>query len=152
MVTKPDDLSSVDFMMMDVHRPLTKEDIDEVNPQACVDKSLGEDAHREEESVGAPRKIRLLDPLPGNVEVLDVATSHRLRVAHVLQSALDHGLDDVIVVGWADDGPIYFLSTDPSIGNSVYRLELAKQRLLAAVPDRWQVEMPTTRDAPDEPA
>jgi hypothetical protein len=96
--------------------------------------------------------LRLIDPLPDNVELLNVPTSHRLQVQRVLQSALNQELDDVMVVGWRDDGPIFFLATDPSIGNSVYRLELAKQRLLAAVPDRWQADIPTTRDAPDEPA
>ena len=151
MVTKK--LSDIDFMMMDVHRPMTKDEIDEVNPQACVDKSVDENPHREDESVGEHhKKLRLLDPLPDNVELLDVATSHRLQVQRVLQSALDSELDDVMVVGWVDDGPIFFLATDPSIGNSVYRLELAKARLLAAVSDRWEVDVPTTRNLPDEPA
>jgi len=103
-----------------------------------------------ERMTGTP--VRLLDPLPENVEILDVCTSHRLQVQRVLQSALNQELDDVMVVGWKDDGPIFFLATDPSIGNAVYRLELAKQRLLAAVTDRWEVDIPTTRDIPDEPA
>ena len=155
-------LDANDFMMMDVHRPMTDEEIDEVNPQARVDKSLGlpdRDRDREcEEGVGGvpasagEPAIRLLDPLPQNVELLNVPTSHRLQVQRVLQAALEHGLDDVMVVGWVDDGPVFFLATDPSIGNAVYRLELAKQRLLQAVPDRWQMDVPTTRDAPDEPA
>jgi hypothetical protein len=145
-------LDAVAFAKMGVHRPMSKDDIDAIHPQAVVDKSSGaeQDNDRAAQSLGTSFTPRLLDPLPDNVELLDVATSHRLQVQRVLQSALDHGLDDVMVVGWSDDGPIFFLASDPSIGNAVYRLELAKQRLLSAVPDRWEVEMATTRDAPDD--
>lgn len=151
---KTDHLTATDFMMMDIHRPMTDDEVNAIHPQAGVDKSFGaeENEHGPAEGVGAPHTPRLLDPLPDNVEILDVSTSHRLQVQRVLQSALDHELDDVMVVGWVDEGPIFFLATDPSIGNAVYRLELAKQRLLAAVPDRWEMDIPTTRDLPDEPA
>lgn len=137
-------LTSEDFTAMGVHRPLVPSEIDEVHPQANVDKTMADET-------GKPM-LRVLDPLPDNVELLDMPTSHQLQVKRVLQSALDHELDDVMVVGWVNDGPIFFLATDPSVGNAVYRLELAKQRLLAAVTDRWETEIPTTRDLPDEPA
>jgi hypothetical protein len=148
-------LNPIDFMVMDIHREMTDDEVGAIHPQAVVDKSIGaeQDQRSDAKEVGAPHpQLRLLDPLPDNVELLDVSTSHRLQVQRVLQSSLDYGLDDVMVIGWVDDGPIFFLATDPSIGNAVYRLELAKQRLLAAVPDRWEVEMCTTRDIPDEPA
>ena len=156
-MTKPDHLTATDFMMMDVHRPMTDEDINETNSQARLDKSARttEDEQRDASGVGsAPeKKLRVIDPLPDNVVIADVATSHHLQVQRVLQAAHDRGLDDVMVVGWHDDGEIYFLASDPSIGNAVYRLELAKQKLLSAVKDRWNMDVPETRDyEPDEPA
>lgn len=145
-------LTGIDFMMMDIHRQLDEED---VHPETMLDKSARpqQEEHSDEEGVGVSHpKIRLLDPLPKNVEVLDVATSHRLQIQRVLQTALDNNLDDVIVIGWRDDGEIFLLNSDPSVGNSVYRLELAKMHLLKAVEDRWNVDVPTTRDLPDDPA
>lgn len=144
-------LSSIDFMMMDVHRELDKEDCD---PQTMLDKSARpqQEEHGDEEGVGVPHpKIRLLDPLPENVVLADVSTSHRLQVQRVLQSALDRGLHDVMVIGWHDEEEIYFLASDPSIGNAIYRMELAKMKLLTAVKDRWDVEGLITRDQPDTP-
>ena len=134
---------------------MSTEDDAKTDPQAAMDTStlaMQDQNNKGAGLGGAHEKLRLIDPLPENVEVLDVRTSHRLHVRRVLQSSLDHELDDVMVIGWRDDGPIFFLATDPNIGNAVYRLELAKQHLLAAVPDRWDTEIPTTRDIPDEPA
>lgn len=145
-------LSGIDFMMMDVHRELDEEDF---HPETLVDKSAGpqQEEHGDEAGVGVPHpKIRLLDPLPDNVVLADVSTSHKLQVQRVLQSALDRGHQDVMVIGWHPDREIYFLSTDPSIANSIYKLELAKMKLLTAVEDRWNIDIPLTRDEPDDPA
>lgn len=144
-------LTAIDFMMMDVHRELDKEDFD---PETMLDKSARpqQEEHRDEAGVGVSHpKIRLLDPLPENVVLADVSTSHRLQVQRVLQSALDRGLQDVMIIGWHTEEEIYFLATDPSIGNAIYRMELAKMKLLAAVEDRWNIDVPKTRDIPDEP-
>jgi hypothetical protein len=145
-------LTGIDFMMMDVHRELDEEN---VHPETLVDKSARSQNNEEriDQGVGVPhKKIRLLDPLPENVELLDVSTSHRLQIQRVLQSALNHELDEVMVIGWHDDGEVFFLASDPSIGNAVYRLRCAEMKLLNAVQDRWNVDIPITRDMPDDPA
>lgn len=144
-------LTSIDFMMMDIHRELDEENI---HPQTSVDKSAGpqSEEHSDDPGVGVPYKEkRPFDPLPPNVELLDVSTSHRLQVNRVLQSAFDQDFDEVMVIGWHDDGEVFFLASDPSIGNAVYRLRCAEMKLLNAVQDRWNIETMVTRDMPDTP-
>lgn len=151
MNTENKTLSSIDFMMMDVHRELDEENF---HPETLLDKSARSQNNEEriDPGVGVPhKKIRLLDPLPDNVELLDVSTCHRLQVQRVLQSALNHGLDEVMVIGWHDDGEVFFLASDPSIGNAVYRLRCAEMKLLNAVQDRWNIETVMTHDMPDTP-
>jgi hypothetical protein len=151
MTTENKTLNAIDFMMMDVHRELDEENF---HPETLLDKSARpqKEEHGDDTGVGVSHpKIRLLDPLPENVEVLDVSTSHKLQVQRVLQSALDWGLQEVMVIGWHDNHEVYFLSSDPSIGNAIYRMELAKMKLLTAVKDRWNIEGLVTRDQPDTP-
>jgi hypothetical protein len=146
-------LNAIDFMMMDVHRELDEEDIG--HPQTNVDKSAGpqSEGHGDEEGVGVSHaQDRPFDPLPPNVVELDVATSHKLQVNRVLQAAYDQKLDRVAIIGWHDDAEVWFYSSDPSIANSLYAMELAKMKLLTAVEDRWNVNIPETRNEPPEPA
>lgn len=145
-------LTSIDFMMMDIHRELDEENI---HPQTSVDKSAGpqSEEHSDDPGVGVPYKEkRPFDPLPPNVVELDVATSHEIQVNRVLQAAFDQGLDRIAIIGWRDDDDIWFYASDPSIANNIYAMELAKMKLLAAVSDRWNVNIPETRDKPPEPA
>src|SRR6185503_18538514 len=83
MTTKTPRLSATDFMMMDVHEPLSPEEINEINPQAAVDKTLG----AEQDEVGADEGVDssparcefCFGPRPcpdhPNVEPLSVVTS-----------------------------------------------------------------------------
>jgi len=131
MTTK---LSELDFMMMDVHRPLTLIETEEVCPQAVVDHT---DEHR---PYNGP-----FVKYPENVEVLDVTTSHELEVERVLQSAHDNELECVVVVGQYDSGELYLLCSDPDVGLANLLLDRAKAELLNAVANN------TTREDPRGP-
>lgn len=125
------ELSPLDFMMMDVHRPLTLVEIEEVCPEATVD-------HTEE-----PKRYNgPFVKYPENVEVLDVNTSHELAVERVLQSAHDNKLERVIVVGHTEDGELYVLCSDPDIGESNLLLDRAKADLLHAINNNGTREDP----------
>jgi len=41
MTTTTPKLNAIHFMMLDVHEPLSSEEINSINPQAAVDKSAG---------------------------------------------------------------------------------------------------------------
>ena len=111
-------LEAADFMMMDVHRPMTDEEISAIHPQARLDKSARafKIVDSEAESVDTPQSTRCercFGPLPcgkhpeekqyagpfvnfpENVTVADVATTHELEVNRVLQSAYDNKLSQV---------------------------------------------------------
>lgn len=134
-------LGPTDFMMMDIHRPMTDEEIEEINPQALVDKSAGavEDNDGEAESVGTPHEEeprRYSGPFvvfPDNVEVLDVITSQRLEVDRVLQSAHHNNLSEVVVIGIREDGELFLLASDPDVGSANILCDRAKAEFLDAV-------------------
>jgi hypothetical protein len=125
-------LSDIDFMMMDVHRPLTNAEIKEVNPQAVVDKSAGavEDEHCEEASVGASHASRCdhcFGPMPceqhANVEHLAIVTSLDVSPTHILAKAHDAGLTEIVIVGMKEDGSEYFASSISDAAPAMYHLQ-----------------------------
>ncbi len=138
------ELSPLDFMMMDMHRPMTDEEIEAVNPQALLDKSAGavENNNGDAASVGAPHKEeprRYSGPFvvyPDNVEVLDVNTSCELDVARVLQSAHDNGLSRVLVIGTREgDNELFVLCSDPDIAEANLLTDRAKLEILNSFAD-----------------
>jgi hypothetical protein len=139
MTTKK--LDAIDFMMMDVHRQLTNEEISAINPQAGVDKSLRlvENDNSEAEGVGAPHEEERPEDrgyrgpfvnYPDNVAVADVATCHELDVNRVLQAAYDSGLSTVMVIGVHDDGEVYVLCSDPDVAQANLLCDRAKMHFL----------------------
>jgi len=119
-------LSDIDFMMMDVHRPLTNAEIKEINPQAAVDKSAGsgpsqrEDEHREEASMGAPYPYET--PLPENVELLNNYTKLDIPVEEILRDAYDAGLVELVVVGIDENGIERVFRTNTSLPRAMFWL------------------------------
>lgn len=133
MTTK---LTSTDFMMMDIHRPLTNEEVEEVNPQALVDKSARSLTlvDSEAESVGAPHEGATstrcdvcFAPMPcdkhANVEILCGVTSLDISPTVVLAKAHDAGLTEVVIVGMKADGSEYFASSVSDAAPSMYHLQ-----------------------------
>ena len=110
-------LNPIDFVMMDVHRPMLNEEINEINPQARVDKSAGpvEDEHSASPEVGASYPHE--QSLPENVAELPVETSHDIPPETILRRAFDWKLDEMVVCGIDVEGNEYVLhtSTDPAI-------------------------------------
>lgn len=135
-------LSANDFMMMDVHRPMTDEEIKAVHPQAIVDKSLrlvtngdgeapGMGAPHEDEQPEAPRYKGPFVEFPDNVVGLDVCTSHELQVDRILQSAFDNNLASIMVIGIRDeDQELFVLASNPDIASAVLLTERAKMHFM----------------------
>lgn len=141
-------LEPIDFMMMDVHRPMTDEEIDEINPQARLDKSAGPEPDDDSESagVGASHENETYKGpfivFPDNVAVLDVDTCHELDVDRVLQSAHDNKLARVLVIGEYEDGELYVLASDPDAGIANLMCDRAKLEFLDAVRNNRTAEDP----------
>jgi len=137
MTTKK--LSDLDFMMMDVHRPLLNAEIEEINPQARLDKSLRlvEDEHSEEESVGAPHPQTKCDICFGampceqhpNVEHLRTVTSLDISATAILARAHDAGLTEVVVVGIRGNGREYFAANISDAAATMYHLQRGIHKL-----------------------
>jgi hypothetical protein len=129
MTTKK--LTATDFMMMDVHEPLSTQEINQINPQAAVDKTLGavEDHVRDDESVGSTgeRCEVCFAPTPcadhANVAQFNVVTSLDIDPVAILAGAHNKGLAEVVIVGFTDEGEEYFASSISDAGQSMYHLQ-----------------------------
>ena len=137
MTTTTQKLSAIDFMMLDVHEPLSSEEINSINPQAAVDKSAGvadDEAGSDEDAGGPPPRCDVcFAPMPcadhANVAQIDVVTSLDIDPVAVLAGAHNVGLAEVVVVGFTDDGKEYFASSISDAGQSMYHLQRGIYRL-----------------------
>ena len=122
-------LSELDFMMMDVHRPLLDEEINEVNPQARLDKSARASAIVDgiEASVGAPYPYEV--PLPENVTVLPGVTSHDLTAQEILRNAFDANMTEMVICGIDEDGKEHLLRTNADLAPAAFHLQRAMHNL-----------------------
>jgi hypothetical protein len=66
----------------------------------------------------------------GGVTRLDIPTDR------VLEAAKSHCSEGVIVIGWDDDGSLYFASSMADGGEVLWLLEMCKKRLLEAGEDQ----------------
>ncbi len=66
----------------------------------------------------------------GEVVELPVDTCLPLPSDRLLQAAIDGEVRDVVIVGYAMDGSLWFSSADPDVGHVLWLLELAKRDLL----------------------
>ncbi len=126
-------LSDIDFMMMDFHRPMTKDDIDAIHPQACVDRS---EQPREEASVDTPIGPRCsicFGHMPceqhANVEPVPVITSLDRPVERVLARAHNRECQVLVVVGLDKDGNDFFDSSVADAAECIYYLTRGVHRL-----------------------
>lgn len=145
-------LGAEDFMMMDVHRPMTDEEISSIHSQARLDKSLRAvpDVDRETPPVGEPHEEEPAEDrrydgpfvkFPDKVHVLDVSTSHELDVDRVLQSAYDNKLSSALVIGWNEEG-LWILCSEPAVAEAYLLAGLAQDFFLSAVKNRETAEDP----------
>lgn len=139
-------LSDIDFMMMDVHRPLTNAEIKEVNPQAVVDKSAGavEDEHSAAPGVGAPYPYEV--PLPENVELLNNYTKLDIPAEEILRDAYNAGLVELVVVGVDESGVERVFRTNTQLPRAMFWL-IRGQHILNLNFDK-SVDMEVTDDTP----
>lgn len=122
MATETKPLNSIDFMMMDVHRELDQEDAD---PETLVDKSLGAEQAQDDHDPGVGVSYPYETPLPPNVTVLPTETSHDLTAEHILRSAFDAKLTEMVVCGTDDEGHEWVLHTACDPATSVWHLQRA---------------------------
>lgn len=57
-------------------------------------------------------------------------TSLDIPPDRVLQSAIDHGMDEVVVCGFDDEGQSYFASSIADVGTALFHLDRARWRLM----------------------
>ena len=137
MTTTTPKLNAIHFMMLDVHEPLSSEEINSINPQAAVDKSAGvadDEAGSDEDAGGPPPRCDVcFAPMPcadhANVAQIDVVTSLDIDPVAVLAGAHNVGLAEVVVVGFTEDGKEYFASSISDAGQSMYHLQRGIYRL-----------------------
>jgi hypothetical protein len=118
-------LYAADFLENDIHRPLTTEEINEINPQAAVDKTLGAGEDEVSADTGVDRAYPHEEPLPENVTMLPTETSHDLPPETILRKAHDCKLTNMVICGEDEEGHEYVMhtSTDPS--QSIWTLQRA---------------------------
>jgi len=63
---------------------------------------------------------------------LDIVTSLDIPVERILRKASEAGLESVVVIGWDEDGDLYFASSVASGPEVVWLLEKTKANLLVA--------------------
>ena len=68
--------------------------------------------------------------MTNNVVDLPVITTLDIPSERVLNSASKRGMDDVVVIGYDNDGEFYFASNKADRGTVIWLLELAKKKLL----------------------
>jgi altronate dehydratase len=129
----PDHLVDTDFMMMDVHRPMTNSEVENIHPAAKVDRSL------EVVTPDTKRCPYCFGPMPcehhAGVEQLDIATSHDMEVTNILATAHNANMSVVVIVGFDEDGKEYFASSCSDIAESVYHLTRGIHRANKIVDD-----------------
>lgn len=119
-------LTSIDFMMMDVHRELDEGMIDQ---EMMVDKTANHDPGP---AIGERCDV-CFAPMPcdehKNVEQLNVLTTHDISPTSIIADAHNAGLKEVVIVGMLDDGTEYFASSIADGGTSMYYLQRGIHKL-----------------------
>ena len=114
-------LDVLDFAKLGVHRPLTADEINEIHPQAAVDRS----AAGGEEKVVDEKTYPHEQPLPDNVVVMPGVTSHDIPVEEVLRDAYDAKLVELVVVGVDEDGHEYVFRSNADMALAMWHVQRA---------------------------
>ena len=68
-----------------------------------------------------------------NVKDFPGVTRHTTPVNKILATAAAARLQDIVIIGFRENGELYFASSSPDGGDCLWLLENAKYELLAAV-------------------
>lgn len=68
----------------------------------------------------------------GNIKFLPVVTKLEVPVDRVIASAVDANLQDILIIGFDEQGDFYFASSNPNGPDTLWLLELARVRLMRA--------------------
>jgi hypothetical protein len=66
----------------------------------------------------------------GDVVVLDVETTLPIPSERVLRKAIDADVRDVVVIGYDENGLLYFAAANPDVAQDLWLLKLAERWLL----------------------
>lgn len=122
-------LNGIDFMIMDVHRSLTNDEVEEINPQAAVDKSAGpfEDEHCVAAGVDTPYPYEV--PLPDNVTIMPGVTTHDLSTEEVMRAAFNADLTEMVIVGIDEEGHEHIFRTNADLAPAMFHLQRGMHNL-----------------------
>lgn len=126
----------VDFAKMGVHRPLTTAEIQEIKPQAAVDRSAGEAPEEvSEKEEYYPHEHKLAD----NIIMHTAVTTLDFTVEEVLRSAYHAGYKEIIITGVLENGDECVHRTNTSTPRAMWHL-VRGQVILNALRDREIIE------------
>lgn len=74
--------------------------------------------------------VAVLDGSEGNVEGLDIVTTHDLPADRVLVQSRRADLSEVVVCGFDAEGEFFFMSSQANGGDVLWLLEMAKKKLM----------------------
>ena len=121
-----------------LHRPLVKSEIDNIHPQAVVDKS--------EVPASFEHKMEVepvFEKFPENVQLLDVNTSHDIPPARCLQAAYEAGLVEVVIAGVDKDGRMFLARSAADMATSVFHVQRAMHTLMQELDEIERTEIPS---------
>jgi len=153
MTTKTPKLSAKDFMAMDVHEPLSTEEINEINPQAAVDKTIGAEQDEVSDDASVDRTPArcwvCFKPMPceehANIEQLGGVTSHDIDPTYLIAAAHNADLETVVIVGMRKDGKEYFAASCADAAEGMYHLQRGIYKLNRIVDEGSDdIEEPST--------
>lgn len=72
---------------------------------------------------------------------LDVITKLDIPAERVIKRAAEANLTEVVIVGFDEDGELYFCSNKADAGAVIFHLEMAKLRLLKLCEDNEPMEV-----------
>jgi len=80
--------------------------------------------------------------MSGNVVYWPHPTRIELPAERVLEGAKAHDLKTAVVMGWTQEGDVYFASTTSDGGDVMWLMEWAKKALLDAIDDEMVLRGP----------
>jgi hypothetical protein len=124
-------------------RPLVVREIEEILPQAVVDKSAAEpririvdrpEVKQQEEDPQSPKRCRFcFGPMPcekhDGVLSIGIGTRAKIEPLQVITSAHNADLDDVVIIGYRKDGSEYFSASAPDAASVMFHCQRAIHKL-----------------------
>lgn len=148
-------------------RPLVVREIEEILPQAVVDKSdpartaeprirIVDGPEVKEVEPASPQRCRFcfgLKPCEQHDGVLSIGIGTRAKIEplQVITSAHNADLDDVVIIGYRKDGSEYFSASAPDAGSVMFHCQRAIHKLNMIMDEIINERQGTSDGTNDEP-